>query len=111
MHSVLQQRRDRAEIMRLLVKLVNAGIGVTVTVDHSNARYGCLLKTDAYGCWHCCRMKFGKSRMENGRMPEALCLAGLDEDAFKAISGESACLAAKFEARSHVDALRNVRPW
>jgi len=40
--------------MRLLVKLVNAGrgvIGVIVTVDHSNARYRCLLKTDAYDCW------------------------------------------------------------
>jgi hypothetical protein len=38
------------EIMRLLVKLVNASSGVMVTVDHSNPRYCCLLKTDAYGC-------------------------------------------------------------
>jgi hypothetical protein len=46
MHNVLLQ-----EIMRLLVKLVNTGSGVMVTVDHSNPRYCCLLKTDAYGCW------------------------------------------------------------
>lgn len=51
MHNMLLQRRDRTEIMRLLVKLVNADSGVTVTVDDSNPRYRFLLKTDACDCW------------------------------------------------------------
>jgi hypothetical protein len=85
----LLQRRDRTEIMRTLIKLVNAGIGVTVTVDHSNGLYRCLSKTDAYVCGRCCCMKFEKFG-----------------DAFSAAPGESACLVATFQTPVHVDALR-----
>jgi hypothetical protein len=44
---------------------------------------------------------------ENGRMLEALCLAGPDGNAFRATLGEYAVLVATFEASSHVEAMTN----
>lgn len=44
---------------------------------------------------------------ENGRMLEALCLAGPDGNAFRATLGDNAVLVATFEASSYANAMTN----